>query len=635
MKLIFRLSLFLYSFYSFSLWAQTIQPKPTFSGTFQAPLVSSTDASNITTPHWNVTIQSIYNKSKSGLFNTPNLKRKKFNPKLQSILDGNVALNAQSKTTATNPIIGTNFKGNELKTWTPTDNTIAISNGGIIVSCINYGIEYYDSTGTPMLQNFTWDAFVNNLALNQAKFDPRVLYDAKHDRFITVLLHGFSSTTSKILVCFSKTNNPIDGWNIYHLSGNPYNDTTWTDYPTIGINDDELFINGNRFGDAPNYNWKESYIYQVGLQEGYAGVPLQYGIWNNLQTPDLKDGVTCYPASDGQGKSLKDKMYFVCLQPDSGSKVYLFQLDGNLTSSNPTMSVSQYNIPPYEVCGNAFQKDPTSGNIDSLYTGSAWTQNAFSLGRVIHFTYCADILNGWCGLMYGRIWLDSNRADITSFGIPGSDFAYPAVASLGYDSLDQSVAIAYVNSDSSKTPECGVISVDHNFTWSAPQVVKTGDTSVNILYPPNYPISPERWGDYTGICRKYNSTIPQAWLGAAYGTNTPPRKASFGTWIAQVLTSENPVGLQNITNSQKNLQVIYPNPTHDLFTIEFKNEISGRVSVELYHSNGQLVRILFDDVLRTSINQLSFNKLMLTPGTYFIKASRNKKNILSERLVVH
>lgn len=617
------------------LLAQHSKSTGKFSGPFQTPLFTSTDKSNLTQSHWNVTFQSLYSKSKAGLFNTPALKSAKWKQKLDDIQHGTYGTGWQSKTTANNPVISTNFKGNELKTWTPTDNTVAISNNGFIVSCTNFGIEYYDSLGNPILQNHTWDAFVNNLALNQAKFDPRVLYDNKNDRFITVLLHGFSSTTSKILVCFSKTNNPVDGWNIYQLSGNPYNDTTWTDFPTIGINDDELFINGNRFGDAPNYAWKESYIYQIGLADGYNGTPLTFALWNNLQTPDMKDGVTCYPASDGQGKSLKNKMYFVCLQPDSGSNVYLFRLDGNLASSNPTMNVSQYAIPPYEVCANAFQKDPTTGNIDSLYTGSAWTQNAFSLHRTIHFTYCADIMNGWCGLMYGRIFLDSNKAEVTAFGSPGTDLSYPAVASFGYDSADNGAVIAYVRSDSSITPECGVISVDHYFTWSNLQTVKTGDTCVNILYPPNYPVSPERWGDYTGICRKYNSPIPQAWMAAAYGANTLPRRASYGTWIAKILTAESPV-VAGITenNSNKSTIKLFPNPASKLFTLEFENKKAGKVNITLYSIHGQVVRVLFNDVLRASQNQLSFNTLMLAPGTYFIKASREGEILAQEKLII-
>jgi hypothetical protein len=295
------------------------------------------------------------------------------------------------------------------------------------------------------------------------------------------------------------------------------------------------------------------------------------------------------------------------------------------------MTASQYAIPHYEVCANAFQKDPTTNNIDSLYTGSAWTQNAFSVHNTIHFTYCADILNGWCGIQYGRIYLDSNRADVISYGQAGTDLSYPAVTSFGYDSTDQSAVIAYVQSDSTMTPQCGVISVDKAMTWSSLQTVKTGDTVVNILYPPSYATTPERWGDYTGICRKFNSSIPQAWMAAAYGANTPPRNASFGTWIAQIITSE-PLSISN--TSEKQHAILFPNPASEQFTIEFENEKIGKVRIELLNASGQVVKVLFDDILRVSRNQISFNQLMLNTGLYTIKVSRNNQIIASEKLMI-
>lgn len=42
---------------------------------------------------------------------------------------------------ATDPTVGTNFLGNELFGGTPTDNTMGISNGGIIVSADNATME--------------------------------------------------------------------------------------------------------------------------------------------------------------------------------------------------------------------------------------------------------------------------------------------------------------------------------------------------------------------------------------------------------------------------------------------------------------------------------------------------------------
>lgn len=611
---------------------QTVKATGVFNGIYSEPLFLSTSKSDIEKTQFHYSFQSLYLKGKSSIRQTSTLKNQKMWKKLSNGSPGET--NGQAnKITAITPSIGNNFKGNELKTWTPTDNAIAISNGGIIVSCVNYGVEYYLSNGTPLLQNFTWNDFVNNALLDQGKFDPRVIYDNQHDRFIIVLLHGFSSTTSKILVCFSKTNNPMDGWNIYQMSGNPYQEGAWSDYPTIGVNNDELFINCNRFGNAPNYDFKKTFIYQIGLAEGYAGNALQYGLWNHIYTPDNQDGLTLCPASDGMGNSLSEKMYFVQMMPDSGSFVYLYELQGKLSSPNKTFTASQYAIPHFEVCANALQKDPSTGFLDSLSTGNAWVQNAFYLNNTIHFISDADIGNGWCGIQYGRIYLDSAKAVVTQFGDQGTDLAYPAIASFAHDINDAGVVIAYTQSDSTITPQCGVISVDDGMNWSSLQTVKTGDTVVNILYPPNYAIQPERWGDYTGICRKYNATQPEAWMGAAYGANTPPRLASYGTWIAQLISNE-PASL--LTTKQEEFSInMYPNPATDMFTLEFDNTQAGIVKVFLRNAEGKLVKLLLNDYLRVSKNTVMFNKLALPNGVYFVEIQMGDQQLISKKLIIN
>ncbi len=149
---------------------------------------------------------------------------------------------------------------------------------------------------------------------------------------------------------------------------------------------------------------------------------------------------------------------------------------------------------------------------------------------------------------------------------------------------------------------------------------------VNILYPPDYAVQPERWGDYTGICRRYNTTFPEVWLGAAYGANTPPRMASYGTWITEVIKYPS-------DNRKADVQ-IYPNPATEMFTLEFDNEMAGRITVQMFDMTGKLVYKLFDDQLKVSRNRLSFNSLALPKGMYFIRVSRNGKPLFSKKLTV-
>lgn len=623
MKLLFSVVLITLINITLSAQQKTVISTGIYSGPFTMPKLVSSSEIEMHKPMWHISFQSMPNEAEEDIFHLEELKKLKMSQKMKSIENGNT-MPSFKKTRASNPTIGVNFNGNALNSFTPNDNSIAVSNGGKIVSCINEGIAYYDTLGNTLMSQITWTDFVNDASLNQGKYDPRVIYDKLNDRFIVVLLHGYSSSTTKVLVSFSKTNNPLDGWNNYALSGNPYNDTTWTDYPTIGISDSDLFINGNRFGDAPTYNWKETYIYQIGLADGYAGTALNFGLWHQIQTPDGNDGITLYPASHGAGEAMPSKMYFVQLMPDSGSHVYLYELNGSLNAASKTLTASQYAIPHFETCANALEKDPTTGAIDSLSTGAAWTANAFYNNKVVHFSFCADIASGWCGVHYGRIFLDSNKATVTNYGQAGTDLCYPAIAYFGYDSSDQSAILAYERSDTLTLPETGILSIDNAMTWSNMQTVKAGDTSVNILYPPSPPFfMPERWGDYTGMCRKYNSQIPQAWMAGGFGANAL-RKNSYGTWIAQIITNEVQPNAVIDINNQKAKAILYPNPAVDFFNLEFYNEKAGHISIDIFDMQGRLIKNLLNDFLGASNNQISFNKLMLPAGNYLLRVSRNK-----------
>ena len=73
------------------------------------------------------------------------------------------------------------------------------------------------------------------------------------------------------MCCFSSTNDPLDDWNIYMLVGDALDTNHWTDYPTISITDDDLFITGNLL------------LHNVSWQEGF----YQSLIWGNRQRPRL------------------------------------------------------------------------------------------------------------------------------------------------------------------------------------------------------------------------------------------------------------------------------------------------------------------------------------------------------------
>ena len=157
-----------------------------------------------------------------------------------------------NKTNATNgatlPLIQKGFIAN-FPNSIPNDNHIAISNGGKIVSVVNSNIRVYDTSGA-VLYTKGLSAFSSAIGTFSGISDPRIMYDQDADRFIVLYFSGYYATTSTIIVGFSKTNDPAGSWNFYKVPGNPYNDTSWSDYPILTLTKDELFFTFNLLKDG-------------------------------------------------------------------------------------------------------------------------------------------------------------------------------------------------------------------------------------------------------------------------------------------------------------------------------------------------------------------------------------------------
>ena len=68
-------------------------------------------------------------------------------------------------------------------------------------------------------------------------YDPKLIYDPTQDRFVLVFLKDNDAANSKIIVCFSSTNDPADPWHVYRLDGNPLDNNRWTDFPAVALSE--------------------------------------------------------------------------------------------------------------------------------------------------------------------------------------------------------------------------------------------------------------------------------------------------------------------------------------------------------------------------------------------------------------
>ena len=425
------------------------------------------------------------------------------------------------------PEVGTSFLGNTLVTGTPPDNSIAISNGGKIMTVDNSSMAFHSASGSVIMSNELHEDWLDDVAasinITSGLFDPRVIYDPVEDKFIFVILHGSSSTTSKVLVCYSQTNDPNGNWNVYELDGDPLNNGSWLDYPQIGISENDLFVTGNLFQSGSN-SFIGAVVYQVEKNDGYAGVAnLDFTLYSNIPGGQI-GAFSLVPASYGQGGEYGPGIYLISSNSFSANRLNLYQVTGGL-SSNPSLNLlSSFLVPSYSAPADAVQL----GTFAELSTNDSRMQHAFYLDGKVHAVHHASYQNsGYSGLVYYRVPVQNpNLYETSRFGEIGVDYVFPSVASFGLEETDEDVMIGFSRVSATNYPEIGVINCDPSLDWSSPTLVKAGNSYVDH----NWLAGTERWGDYSDIQRRHNAASPAVWMAGCFGSTSH----NWNNWIAEI-----------------------------------------------------------------------------------------------------
>ena len=523
----------------------------------------------------------------------------------------------EAKSSATAPTISNNFGGVDNAGFnSPLDNTVAISNGGIIVAFVNSKVAYYDVNGSLLYSQSMYN-LINNASLVNNICDPKVIYDNTADRFITYAQTcDATSANSAVVIGFSVSNNPQDGWNFYALTGNPLNDGSWFDYPKLGISNDELFVTGNLFYQSAGFN--QSVIYQVPKAPGYAGTNLNWNYWYGISGSPF----TILPLSWGQQGSYGPGLNLVSTAGSTtgSTNINLYQITNNLTNS-PQLNLYNVTTTSYSTAGNAAQL----GSTQTLDAGDCRAQDGFYLNGIIHFVFHSDIGSGWNGVNYNRITVSTATNISTTYGLAGTyDYCYPAVASIGAGTSDKSVVVAFERSGPSIYPETRVVECDDNMTWSNSTQVKAGLNYVHYSWNTTKPY--DRWGDYTGICRKYNDNPATVWMAGMYGNNLN----YWSQWIAKVGV---PTGINNV-NEEQNKAKVYPNPITDNYKVEFELAVNQHIEINITDMQGKVVKDLYKGDATSGKNIFTFNKANLSSGVYFLNIYNNTTSIRNEKIIV-
>jgi len=439
------------------------------------------------------------------------IKSEKLIIKQQDISD-----NSESSSRSVTPVVGTNFLGNINNGSSPLDNSIAISNGGIIVSVANNTIEIDNISGSNLYYNDI-ATFFNDPQITTV-CDPVVLYDKIADRFIFFFQEcSGNSANSYISICFSKTNNPATGgWWKYKLTGNPLNNNSWFDYPKMAVSNNGLYITGNLFDNSAVF--QQAILYQIQKEAGYSGGSLNWQYWSNIPGSPS----TLLPVGSGQGLSYGPGCYLVATSPSGASIIKLYHLTDDMSATNEQLNYYSVSTTAYSVAANAAQL----GTSCLLDNNDCRALSGFYLNGIIHFVFHSDFGNGWNGINYNRLTINPLANTSSMFGLSDSyDYSYPSVSSYATTPTDKSVMIGFGRASSTIFPEVRVVNCDNSMNWSPSTLVKSSSGYVSYTSA-----TTERWGDYTGTTRKHNSSTPSIWMNGMYGTSSN----HWNTWIAEI-----------------------------------------------------------------------------------------------------
>jgi hypothetical protein len=521
------------------------------------------------------------------------------------------------------PLMGTNFTANTSQ-GVPNDNDIAISDAGKIISVVNTNLRVYSDTGTMQLA-LSLAQFANSLGSFQVISDPRVSYDPVADRFILMFFSGVTSATTEIIVAFSQTNNPEGAWNFYALSGNYLNDSTWSDYPIISITDKDLFITFNHLKDGEGWQtgFRYSVIWQIDKQDGYDGDTLSFNFWHDIKYQGVPIWNVCPVQSDYPSGNVS---YFLSVRPSAfdNDTVFLHKISDSYVSGNAQFStqVLKSNI-SYGLSPNAYQADGQRLATNDARVLTAVIQN----GKIHYGQNSIDPGNLSSGLYIGKISNLNNQPSVSAQIISSDtiDFGYPDITTIGNGNFDDRVLITASYITRNGFPGTAVFYKNTYSEISEMTVVKEGFRYVNVLGD-----SLERWGDYTGIQRRYNEPNV-AWLSGSY-THT---NNQYRTWIAKVYNSDSSY-INSINETEKSFAAnLFPIPAQDQISFRFENEQLRKIRFEVFDINGRLIRTLLDDHIKPGLNEFAFSAANLSNGQYFLILTSEAKYIHKHRFVIN
>jgi hypothetical protein len=523
----------------------------------------------------------------------------------------------------------TGFEGNIFQNGAPNDNTLAISNSGILISAINSNYYIYNTHTNELLYNNYISTLLPPPIGFANKYDPKLTYDPEMDRFIMVFLIGSTYQTSQIAVCFSSTNNPLDPWHVYKLSGNPLGSNHWTDYPAIAVGTNDLFLTGNLLTNNSSWQtgFQQSLIWQIDKMSGYNGdASLAMTLWSGINDGPVKIR-NIHPAKGAMGL-VGPNQYFLSNKNFSveSDTVYLLEITDSQLSGNAELTITRLSNPNhYFMSPNGRQSiSKTLATNDSRVLGAIIDEDVI---QYVHNSM--DTATGNAAIYHGRIdnYHTTPIASGRILGHPVMDLGYPNIASTGIAPNDLSCVIGFNFTSPTDINGVAALFMDNDENYSPYTKLKTGDTAISIVSG-----AVDRWGDYFGIQRNFVRSC-EVWVAGMYG-----KVGANGTWISRVDVGEPCEVYPYLAHVDESVDItevnLFPNPVWDRAYLDFSIEKSEIIRIKLYDIQGKLIGEVFEDFIRKGTNRIAFGVGDLPNGMYVLSFSSVNRQLFTKQFII-
>lgn len=566
----------------------------------------------------------------------------------------------------------------------PNDNALAVSNGGILLSGVNSIIWAYDlNIDTTIFPKHILSLRQVGKGSNSSNyFDPQLIYDPDADRFILVFLRDNTPSSSAYIVCFSSSNDPRDPWNVYELPGNPLNNNRWTDFPTISISKDEVFLTANLI--IPNVSWQVGFdgsiIWQLNKQDGYdSAATIRTKLFSDIKyNGKFTRNLHCVRGLDNVSKRqffLSNRNFDI-----TNDSIFVMEVTGTLDNSSLSINMAKtspnYGVPPNGRQEDTNLNDPTKG----LQTNDGRVLGAISNGDdwIQYVSTTVNPSTGFAGIYHGIVRNPmTNSMNIAGHIIADNikDFGYPNIAFTGNEDCDMESIIAFNFASPTDFPGVAAVYYGNDGNYSDVVYLKDG-----LNYVDAHSDSYERWGDYFGIQAKFNET-GTIWTAGFYGLannqngtwfnelsspdddklsvqtslngsltfcdgefslkpsgGIPPYYYSFNgaafsesgildsvcdgdSIVFSIQDSRGCIVSDTVANPRtiNTINGAYPNPFSGQLVSQFQLEKDQVISAYIFDSNGKLVAKILEKNGRKGLNKLFFELSPLKAGIYVLK----------------